>query len=392
MLAKSVSFKWVFLLVVVVSGTLIAETSFCQEPSQQAYHNHAFSLKLFGLVDSEEKNTLVTPHAVGSTLYLLALGSQASTKNQILDSLGFNASNVKARDSYSFYYDYESLQELKAYTALGAQRLSDFEPEFVQKVNGSPVASFISATLDSIHKWASEVSNGKMNTIVPILAPGTEFLALSLSDFNVSFSPEDFTDLELIEGLFNIKEDQVVKVQYVKVVVPLREISTDQFQAFLWEHPKYDIFILCPRGYDNLPSLVKRMDGHFFRSKVDQLRVFPSKLHSLQLPVFTNMQARSLILPLQGMGVFDVFNSTEAEFSLSHNVITQLDDFLSASIFSISLPQGFKIKGPREKFEEGDDKVFHPLELKLNRPFVLIVADRDTKNILCISKVLNPKI
>lgn len=352
---------------------------------ESVYSNYSFSFRLFSVLDSSESNILVSPQSVGSALYLLAISTQLNSQKEILGALGIN-SNVKSLDKreYSFLHNPAILEKAGIHSSLAVPKIQEVDPKFNNRLRNLPNFGVIRATLDNINNWVAETSGLKTTNFMSFLAPSSSYALINFSNHHIFSDKESIPIYEVSSKVFNVKEDQSIKTDFLSFPADLSHISANGFDAYLWEQPNSDIkyYIFMPRTNYDINNLTKRFNAPFFNSLVKELSLSPTKQYILHFPTLKINSRGSLKLPLQGIGIFDVFSSEGANFIVS--------SFGSRYLTDVYYDHNLRIPKPEDFGAPTKKGIFNPLDLFLDRPFFLVVAEGEPQNISLLVKVLNP--
>jgi len=368
-----------------------------QNLNSSEYSNFAFGLDLYKALDIEGANTIITPNSIGSALYFLAIGSQGQTKMQILNGIGINRENIKARGSYGGLFNKDKLKDFSIYSALAFGKSVDIKDEFRKKFSGNIHFDTVSASLDNINKWTREVTQRSNNSIIDILEPGVPLVLLNVSSFPVVFKPNlDASQIKKVNGTFSVDKGQYLRSEYITFSSRLVHLQFSELEIYLLFDSSSGstyMFLLSKAG-EPLESFRNRLTLKFLSHVLEESQLIPSKEYVVSIPIFDLTSRRSFKLAIQGLGVVDVFNHEIANLSELTTSSCHISDFFASSraFVEVSSPDVlYKEENTAQvPLTDQTGSVLSPLEIKFDRPFIFIAIDPTKKQILNISKIVNP--
>jgi len=375
-----------------ISFLLLCPSQALETGGMGNYKNHSFSFRLFGLVDDSANNTLFSPYAVGNSLHYLALGSNEDAQKQIYNALGVDLSNKKSSETSHDYFN----ALFGASSAWALPSLGDIESEFAKRLETLAGHEFFKASLDSINMWTKEASQETIPSIINLLPPGSAVVPLSLSNFQLNLDDllSDTASSEILvdHKVFYVNSDQLIKTKFFICDASMSHVGADSFDAYYFPGAleNVNVYFFVPRDPSGIREFILRLSPVFFKSLIDELRLIPRRSFVLELPSVEIVQYGSLKLPLQGLGIFDSFSHSKSSLSVSVSSSDYLSDFLYAVRFVVSHKDAVGQESHSEAESLGSSSLLQPLSLALNKPFLMVVTDSKSDNILFLAKVLKP--
>lgn len=357
-----------------------------------SYQNHSFSFRLFALLDDSAGNTIFSPHAVGSSLYYLALGSNDGARKQIFNALGIESSNKKSSEIVPTHFK----EPLGVASAWALPNPGDIKTEFAKKLQTFVGHNFFKASLDNINRWAKEKSQGTIPVILNLLPPGSAVVPISLSNFQLNLddlsSDTMPSKISVDHKVFYVNSDQLTKTQFYIFAAQLSHIGADSFDAYCFAGAleNVNIYFFVPRQASGIREFTNRLNPRFFKSLLDEFDLVPRRSYTLEIPSIDISQYGSLKLPLQGLGVFDSFSLSKSSLSISQSGSDYLSDFIYALRLGVSTKDDLNQEPLAEVDTSGSSPLLEPLRLSLDKPFLIVVTDSQSDNILFLAKILNP--
>lgn len=335
----------------------------------------AFSVVLRGApVSSSTRNgildTLGLPHYPD---HLAASQAFAQLSNQLVgDDLGVrftNASSIWAREGVSFSPEF--IHDNQHYMQ-SEVRTEDFtDPNTVDKMNG----------------WVSQKTDGMIPELVKQLDPATVMLILAANAFKGLWT--DPFDVN------RTKEETWYHPQGTKqhpLMMRYEQMSYGQAEGYqiaalpFGQVKRIKNYIILPDEDTNVEEVLSHLDGDRFWQQVSRMEL---GLGGLWLPRFEVRHNASLKDALSSMGMEDAFDWQRADFSdmlggtfisaVQHNTYVKLTELGVEAASGTAIHMGATCVPPGR-----------PFNLKVNRPFINIVADPVTQTLLFVSIVVDP--
>ncbi len=348
---------------------------------------------------SDGKNVVVSPFSVKMALSMAAQGANGKTLEEMNKVIGLDetsneyfrrliedaakdgditlniANSVWLRQGLQFNPAYMDI--LDSYYMAQASTLDFAEP----------------SSKDTINKWVSEKTNGKIEEIVDEIKPLDIAFLINAIYFNANWS----TPFE--QGLtskkdFTLLDGSKVKADLMSKTAHLLYQENNEFQAVelpYGENERYVMRVYLPKEDVKFDKFVKGIDKESLQQWGGD---FGSMKGVLELPKFKTEYSNSMKDILISMGIKEAFNSNSADFSkmvtvegqnvyiseVMHKTYIDVNEkgteaaaATSIEMSATSAPQ------PEEMFE-----------MIVDRPFVFTIDDKESGETLFIGAIINP--
>ncbi|XP_027660758.2 alpha-1-antiproteinase 2-like isoform X1 [Falco rusticolus] len=365
-------------------------------------NNADFAFQFFKEITLEapNKNIFFSPVSISTAFAMLALGARSTTQTQILEGLTFNLTEIQEKEIQEGFHNLihmlshpeggvqlnmgnaifltEKLKPLKKFLddAKALYQLEAFTTDFNNPMEAEK----------QINDYIERKTHGKIADLVKDMDPQTVMLLATFVFFKGSwekpFKPEHTEERE-----FFVDPEMTVKVPMMH--------QTGRFDLYFDEELSCTVVRLHYNGSATaflvLPAKgkMKQLEETLVKETVQEWseHLFQS-LVSLYFPKFSISGSYEITNTLSKMGIVDVF-SDQADLS----GITGTPDLKVSKVVH---------KAALDVDERGTEAAagtaaeiltlsIHPT-IEFNRPFLMLIFDRDTNSTLFIGKIVNPTI
>uniref|UniRef100_A0A8D0ARN3 Thyroxine-binding globulin n=1 Tax=Sander lucioperca TaxID=283035 RepID=A0A8D0ARN3_SANLU len=364
--------------------------------------NKEFSFRLYRQLaahaDPQGKNIFFSPASVSAALAALSVGAQGETHRQLFSGLGFNSSLLTQTDvDQAFQTLLQRANNTSQDTSEGTAVFVDDDfkplPEFLQTLKQSYFAdgfnvdfSQTTESADTINKYVKEKTNGKIDKLVEDLDQSTVMYLISYIYYKgkwaTRFDPE-FTK----QDDFNV--DKNTKVPAVMMnrednfhIYRDRELKTTVLQ--LPFKSSYSMLLMLP---DIMATLENAISPNHI-TKWLKAMVTPRR-YDVYIPKFSIKTSYNLNDVLSEMGMTNMFDD-RANFRR----ISEVQGLVVSQVghqATLVVDEAGATAAAATIIRESAHLAPVPV-LKFNRPFMVIIAERNTEKILFLGKIIKPTI
>lgn len=361
--------------------------------------NTDFALKIFKELSNEDKNTnvFISPISISLAAAMAYNGAKNLTQQEIAETLEFKDYNIEELNSsfkvlLSSMTDIDEMVQLYTGNSIWCKKDFDIEKDFTDLVENYYNASIYNEDFNSpdtagkMNNWVSEATEGKITRIVDpealkdvviYLVNAIYFKGQWKDKFKVENTKED--DFFLIDK--NIKKVQMManneKYEYYK---------GDNFQMIRMPYgrDKTAMYVFLPNESIGINDFINSLSRDLLNKYISEAI---STEAMLKFPRFNiEYGAKSLIEPLKNLGMVNAFSAEKADFSsiaplmfisqIEHKAIIEVNEEGTVAAAASSMGMGAT--------------AIRPVEFIVNRPFILLIRDDRTGNILFMGKILKP--
>lgn len=382
--------KVILILLMFMSSNLLA--SRLNYTAKLAQANNEFAFKLFTeLDDPKEKVTVFSPLSISSAMAMAGSGAAGDTESQILDLLSIESNQLLGTPYGSYLSGMNYTQpKLSIANALVLKDLNSVYQSYQDTIKLDYGGEVFEGDLDSINKWASDKTEGKIPSILQYLDPN--FLCVILNavyfkgDWAKSFEIEDTRDMP-----FSVPSSEVIQVPTMNQTddFPLLEGNGYRAIRFFYKGGKVSMVVVLPNEAVAMEDVVKSLSDYGFEDFWKELDNASSREISLSFPKFKIKGDYDLVPSFKSLGLVDAFGDKADFYKISkdglfidqikHKAIVEVDETgtVAAAVTAI----GMVAMGIPEE----------PLPFKVDRPFIFFLVDNETGTILFLGRVSDPR-
>ena len=364
--------------------------------------NNQFAFDLYSeLEKTENENIFYSPYSISAALAMTYEGAKTQTADEMKSVFHFPESNTLRSNFAVIYNDINkktNAYELRTGNALWVQQDYPFLEEYmsrVEKFYGGKAANldFVKETEQSrqtINSFIEEQTNDKIKDLIPqgFLDSMTRLVLTNAIYFKGTWEWE-FDKSDTHEQDFKITPANVVKtpIMYMKnEKAKFNYADTEDLQILElpYKGEKISMLILLPKeNLDSIEPILTAEKLEEWKSKMQE-----TKLDAIYLPKFEFDTKYILNENLKNLGMPTAF-SMAADFSgmdgtdwlyisrVIHQAFVKVDEKGTESAAATAVVM-------RDK-SMSTTKIF-----KADHPFIFLIQEKDTGNILFIGRVVNP--
>ncbi|MGE5073931.1 MAG: serpin family protein [Anaerolineae bacterium] len=370
--------------------------------------NNGFALQLYRSLHSEDGNLAFSPYSISVALAMPYAGARGDTAAQMARTLHYTLPQDKlhpafnrldqdlAKQAEPSSKDEHPLQ-LKIANAVWAEKTFTFLQDYLDLIArnygaGVQLSDFVNnheAVRQQINKWVSQQTNDKIKDLIPqgALDAMTRMVLVNAiyfkADWLQPFDPNDTSDAP-----FHLLDGSQVQTK----------MMSNQLSAPYAAGEGYQAVELAYSGETAAMDIIVPDDGRFadFEAGLDAEKL-DSVLGSLQpgtlelsMPKFTFRSSLELGDRLAAMGMADAFNADAADFS---GMTGKRDLYISKVLHQAFIAvdeKGTEAAAATAVIMRTTSALVGPQKLVIDRPFIFVIRDLESGQILFMGRVLDP--
>jgi len=393
------------------------DTGSTQSGIQQVVNaNNQFAFDLYSELDkSEQGNIFYSPYSISAALAMTYEGAKGQTADEMKSVFHFPESNILRPNFAAIYNEINrgnKAYELRTGNALWAQYDYNFLEDYTSRVEqyyGGKVANLdfkqeTEKSRQTINSFIEEQTNDKIKDLIPagVLSPMTRLVLTNAIYFKGTWEWE-FDKSDTRDQDFKIAPTNVVKTPMMymdpdKARFNYADLGKLQILELPYKGEKISMLILLPKqGEDYDFNTGERItydytlkDIQFSSQKLEEYKaqMQETKLDSISLPKFEFDTKYFMKDTLSAMGMPTAF-SFDADFSgmngirelfisaVIHQAYVKVDEKGTEAAAATAVVMDRMAAMPRNVF-------------RADHPFIFIIQEKETGNILFMGRVTDP--
>ncbi len=360
--------------------------------------NNQFSFEFYNQVSDNDENVFFSPLSVSTAFAVAYEGTRGETADEISDVFGFQTNDSERRSSFKNIIknlnDPDSHYALRIANALwlaqGFKPLSSYvETSKIYYESEINTVDFVTDEgVNTVNEWVKEKTENK---IKQLLSPGSTDANTRLIITNAIYFKgtwvNPFNEERTRDADFKINSDKTVQTPMM-FLGPTVLNYTENEQLEILELPykgdRLSMLILLPKEVDGIHSLEESFTLNNFSEWKKELS---GKNMAVFLPKFTFDTDYDLKRSLQNMGIKAAFDQYSADFG----GITEAEDLYIAFAIHKAFVDVNEVGTEAAAVTGiGVSATSVPPTFNADHPFIFIIQDNETGNILFMGRVMNP--
>jgi|SRR5271157_57023 len=372
--------------------------------------NNTFAINLYEALRSQDGNLVFSSYSISLALAMTYAGARNETESQMAKAMKFNLPQDQLHPAFNTL-DLALANEGKAQgnpgqpmqlniaNAIWAEQTYPFQQAYLDLIAknygaGIQLADFIKnfdPMRGQINSWVSNQTNNKINDL---LAPGsvnsnTRMVLVNAiyfkADWAVPFDPNNTND-----STFNLLDGSQSQVKVMNnSELTLSYVKGNDYQAvelpYNGNTAAMDIIMPDQGNFQNFEST---LDAQKINDIFNSMQSTPI---ALGLPKFTFTTNFSLSDQLKSLGMTDAFDSNKADFSgMTGNHDLFISDVIHKAYVAVDEKGTEAAAATAVIMQAMSMPVQQKVHLVIDHPFIFVIRDLRSGQILFVGRVLNP--
>jgi serpin B len=370
-------------------------------------NNNTFAFDLYRSLQAQDGNLFYSPYSISLALAMTYAGARGATESQMAETLhflpqdqlhpSFNALDLQLAERGKAASDDETPLQLNIANAVWAEQTYPFLKSFLDTIAlnygaGIRLADFINqyeAVRREINSWVSDQTQNKINDLIPegVLNPDTRMALVNAIYFKADWlNPFDADATR--DAPFHLLDGSEVTVPMMGHGTFIPYAKGDGWQAielaYQGETAAMDIIVPDEGRFDEIKS---GLDYEAASAILGSLQ--PTSV-SLAMPKFKFENSFGLADQLKALGMTDAFDPDQADFT---GMSDRNDLYISAVVHKAFVAvdeKGTEAAAATAVIIGVTSAPLFDVTLTIDRPFIFLIRDIPTGQILFIGRVLNP--
>ncbi len=358
-----------------------------------------FTFDLYKKMGNSNDNIIASPYSLSSLLCILTVGASGNTQNQLKHIL--HMENVLDNKNIINTMNQNITSDFLAANAIWAVKTISYKKDFLELLNQSKANQFHTIDFASnpdkareiINKWVADNTKNYIQNLIPqdgitsstqlILTNALYFKGLWETPFdrdNTQQKPFTSAESKLLVPMMEKTDDFIYA-----------ENSTLQLLQLPYANSKIAMVILLPKVNHTLNQVRQGLNFSLFTQLIQSATT--TQVH-LSLPRFKlESSFDQLSNDLMKMGLTDPFNPNKANFSNMTDEKLLISSVIQKAI--IAVDEKGTVAAAATSVQMVATAAYEPtpppIEFNANHPFLFLIYDTQSKIILFIGQVANPK-
>ena len=378
--------------------------------------NNAFALDIYQTLRSQDGreastqagNLILSPFSVSLALAMTYVGARGQTESQMADTLHFDLAQGQLHPAFNALdqdlatrgqqiSDQEQALQLNIANAVWAEQTYPFLQDFLDVIAtnygaGIRLADFINkykSVRSEINDWVYDQTQEKIKDLLPegVLSSDTRMVLVNAIYFKADWLSQ-FDAADTHDAPFHLLDGSDVTVKMMNQGIFMPYYQGDGFQAvelpYAGDTAAMDIFVPDEGNFETFES---SLNSDLFNKTVNGMQ--PTSM-MLSLPKFAFESQFNLSDTLQSMGIVDAFDPDNADFS---GMTVRKDLFISNVIHKAFVAvdeKGTEAAAATAVIVDVTSAMMYDVTLTVDRPFLFVIRDKLSGQILFIGRVLDP--
>jgi serpin B len=370
-------------------------------------NNNTFAFDLYGSLQAQDGNLIYSPYSISLALAMTYAGARGETESQMAQVLhflpqgqahpAFNALDLQLAERGKAQSEDQTPLQLSIANAIWAEQTYPFLQSFLDTIAqnygaGVRLVDFLNqheAAREEINDWVSEQTKDKIKDLISegALSPDTRMTLVNAIYFKADWLRQ-FNPSSTRDAPFHLLDGSEVTVPTMNQDGVFPYAKGDGWQAielaYQGETAAMDIIVPDEGRFDELES---GLDNGRVSAMLGSLQ--PASV-MLDLPKFQFESKFSLRDQLMALGVKDAFDPATANFS---GMTEKNDLYIGAVVHKAFVAvdeKGTEAAAATAVIMDTASAPMFDVTLTIDRPFIFLIRDLPTGQILFIGRVLNP--
>ena len=385
------------------SSLIFAETS--NDLQIVVKGNSDFGFDLYQNLKEEEGNLFFSPYSISTALAMTYAGARGQTEKEMAKVLHFSLEQEQLHSSFSNLQSYQNTIQNKGHiklsiaNSLWAQKNYSFLDTFInlnKKYYGAGL-NFVDFENQSetarkiINMWVEEETQQKIKELIKpgMIDPLTRLVLCNAIYFKGDWLNQ-FDKKRTMDADFYISHDSTIKVPMMRQKSKFKFKDFNEFSAIELPYEGNDLsmVIFLPKKIDGLVEFENNFTNDSVKVWINELLVSYKSEIFVSLPKFKTTCEFELSKMLSKMGMSSAFREGIADFS---GMTGKKNLFISKVIHKAFVDVN----------EEGTEAaaatavvmkeiISTPIKFQANHPFVFLIRENKTEDILFIGRIIDP--
>ncbi|NXP09729.1 A1AT2 antiproteinase, partial [Thinocorus orbignyianus] len=352
--------------------------------------------------DVGNKNIFFSPLSISTAFAMLSLGARSNTLNQLHKGLAFNRTEMNEQEIHEGFQhvlqllnDPHQEVQLSMGNALFIDDRLKLRQKFLDDVTNFYYSEAISTNFQNSPEAIKEINNyietkthGKIVDLLESLDPESMMVLVNYIFFK-GYWEKPFNNLSTRDDDFFLDAKNSVKVKMMhqsKVFNIHRDEKTSCWVVELpYKGNAVALFVLPDEG-----TLKQVEDALLKETMSNWMQSLTKRKIYLDLPKFSISGSYDVKSLFEKMGVTEVFSNQANLSGVAENALLKVSKAIHKAVVDVSENGTEAAAVTLMEMVLLSARFPSPPRIRFNRPFLMIIVDKNTHNILFMGKIVNP--
>ncbi|XP_032919877.1 alpha-1-antitrypsin-like [Catharus ustulatus] len=366
--------------------------------------NADFAFKLYKQIRGElgDKNIFFSPLSISTAFAMLSLGARSSTLRDLHKGLAFNLTQMEEQEIHEgFQHILQMLNDphreaqLNMGNTLFVDKKVELLQNFLDRVTNFYFAEAISSNFQNppeaikeINKYVETKTHGKIVDLVKSIDPETVMVLINYIYFKGAWErPFDESSTRDSDFFLDAKNSVKVKMMYEEDYFNVHR--DEKLSCWVVEIPYKgnvtSFFVLPDEG------AMKEVEDALLKETVSEwLRSFKKSEIYLDLPRFSVSSSFDVKSLLEKMGVTEVFSNRADLSGVAKNHLLKVSEAIHKATVDVRENGTEAAAVTLMRIMPMSLPFPPPPRITFNRPFLMMIIDKNTDGLLFLGKIVNP--
>lgn len=366
--------------------------------------NNQFASDLYDELKGEEGNLFFSPYSISTAFAIAYEGADGQTASQMADVMGFSEDDGARRPAHAHVYNMinDNKKPYLLYTgnALWVEQTYRLLDEYVDNIKkyygGWPAnVDFIGdpeGSRQTINVWIEEKTNGRIEDMIKegLILPDTRLVITNAIYFKGDWDLQ-FDKAKTKKEDFHVTPDDAVEADMMMTTelesYNFTENDEVKMVELMYKGGDLSMFVLLPKEND-----IAVAESYLDPESLSGLKAALSEQDViLKFPKFEFKRSITLTGPLRSMGMTDAFEPAAADFS---GISGYKDLFITEALHEafVKVDEEGTEAAAATAIVVGTTSAREISVFYADHPFVFLIQERDTGNILFLGRVMDPTV
>ncbi len=362
--------------------------------------NNKVALKFLNetLKNNSGKNVIISPLSLNTVLALTQNGAAGSTKQEMLKALemeGYdeNLINESYKNIIAHFNSLKSIQT-KLGDSIWIRKGADVKKQFIDmgkefyEAEINEVDFTKKNTVDTINKWVSNHTAGKINKMMDSFEPDTYMALINTVYFKGKWSTP-FSENNTSKQKFFVSDGSTKEVDMMKETMAIDYVKNTDFQAVRipYEDNNFGMYVFLPNKDSSTDKLMNNMNIDNWNKWISE---FKKTQVNVSLPKFKIEFEEKLNDMLIGFGMKSAFGDSANFSNITEKSDLYIDLVKQKSYIDVNEAGTEAAAATAVVMREVSMPLDPPIQFIADRPFIYAITDKNTGLIIFMGKVEKP--